>query len=55
MINEPLNQDEEKIGSQFASIPFFKLQPTFIRIIDNQVAFGHREQIEKKEGRRQLF
>ena len=55
VINEPLNQDEEKIGSQFASIPFFKLQPTFIRIIDNQVAFGHREQIEKRQGRWELF
>ena len=54
VINEPLNQDEEKIGSQFASIPFFKLKPNFIRIIDNQVAFGHREQIEKKEGRWEL-
>jgi len=55
VINEPLNQDEEKIGSQFSSIPFFKLEPTFIRIIDNEVAFGYKEQIEKRKGRWELF
>ena len=54
-INNPLNDDEEKIGSQFASIPFFKLKPSFIRIIDNQVSFGHKEEIKEIEGSWELF
>ena len=54
-INNPLNDDEEKIGSRFASIPFFKLKPSFIRIIDNQVSFGHKEEIKEIEGSWELF
>ena len=54
-INNPLNDDEEKIGSKFASIPFFKLKPSFIRIIDNQVSFGHKEEIKEIEGSWGLF
>ena len=54
VINHPLNEDEEKIGSRFKSILFFKLKPSLIRIINNQVAFGHKEQIEKKGGKWEL-
>ena len=55
VINEPRNKDEEKIGSQFISIPFFKLKPSFIRIIDNEVAFGHKKEIRKREGNWELL
>ena len=48
-------KDEEKIGSQFISIPFFKLKPSFIRIIDNEVAFGHKKEIRKRQGSWELL
>ena len=55
VINEPKSEDEERIGSQFISIPFFKLKPIFIRLIDNEVAFGHKKEIRKKEGSWELL
>jgi uncharacterized protein YhbP (UPF0306 family) len=50
VMNSPLNENEKKIGSQFRTIPFFILKPNFIRLIDNSIVFGHKEEIQLESG-----
>lgn len=44
ILASPANDDERKIAAGFAASHFYKITPTFIRLIDNTKAFGYSEE-----------
>jgi uncharacterized protein YhbP (UPF0306 family) len=42
----PKTDDEKKIAKQFNSISLFCFEPDWIRLLDNSLGFGSKEQIE---------
>jgi uncharacterized protein YhbP (UPF0306 family) len=44
----PKTDDEKKIAKQFNSISLFCFEPHWIRLLDNSLGFGSKEEIEIK-------
>jgi uncharacterized protein YhbP (UPF0306 family) len=44
----PETDDEKKIAKQFNSISLFSFNPDWIRLLDNSLSFGSKEEIELK-------
>ena len=45
LLNNPKNEQEERIAQQFKTISLFKLEPFYYRIIDNSIEFGYKQEI----------
>ena len=48
LLDFPKTDDEKKIAKQFDSISLFCFEPDWIRLLDNSLGFGSKEQIELK-------
>ena len=48
LLDSPKTDDEKKIAKQFDSISLFCFEPDWIRLLDNYLGFGSKEQIELK-------
>ena len=48
LLDFPKTEDEKKIAKQFDSISLFCFEPDWIRLLDNSLGFGSKEQIELK-------
>ena len=48
LLTFPKTDDEKKIAKQFNSISLFCFEPDWIRLLDNSLGFGSKEQIELK-------
>ena len=48
LLDSPKTDDEKKIAKQFDSISLFCFEPDWIRLLDNSLGFGSKEQIELK-------
>jgi uncharacterized protein YhbP (UPF0306 family) len=44
----PETEDEKKIAEQFRSISVFRFKLDWIRLLDNSLGFGSKEEIELK-------
>lgn len=44
LFSAPRNQQESHIAQAFATSPFYRVRPQWIRLIDNSKAFGHRDE-----------
>tara|TARA_B100000959_G_scaffold35484_1_gene33930 strand:- start:1147 stop:1662 length:516 start_codon:yes stop_codon:yes gene_type:complete len=45
LLNNPKDEQEERIAQQFKTISLFKLKPFYYRIIDNSIEFGYKQEI----------
>ena len=45
LVEAPTNDDERKIAHAFHTSDFFRLSPTFIRLVDNSAGFGTRAEL----------
>jgi len=50
LLNNPKDEQEEKIAQQFKTIGLFKLKPFYYRIIDNSIEFGYKQDITLIDG-----
>ena len=48
LLDLPKTDDEKKIAKQFNSISLFCFEPHWIRLLDNSLGFGSKEEIEIK-------
>ena len=48
LLDLPKTDDEKKIAKQFNSISLFCFEPNWIRLLDNSLGFGSKEEIELK-------
>ena len=48
LLDLPKTDDEKKIAKQFNSISLFCFEPDWIRLLDNSLGFGSKEEIEIK-------
>ena len=48
LLELPETDDEKKIAKQFNSISLFCFEPDWIRLLDNSLSFGSKEEIELK-------
>ena len=48
LLDLPKTDDEKKIAKQFNSISLFCFMPNWIRLLDNSLSFGSKEEIELK-------
>ena len=48
LLELPETDNEKKIAKQFDSISLFCLEPDWIRLLDNSLSFGSKEEIELK-------
>ena len=48
LLELPETDDEKKIAKQFNSISLFSFDPDWIRLLDNSLSFGSKEEIELK-------
>ena len=48
LLDLPKTDDEKKIAKQFNSISLFCFEPDWIRLLDNSLSFGSKEEIELK-------
>ncbi len=48
LLDLPKTDDEKKIAKQFNSISLFCFEPHWIRLLDNSLGFGSKEEIETK-------
>ena len=48
LLDLPKTDDEKKIAKQFNSISLFCFEPHWIRLLDNSLGFGSKEEIELK-------
>ena len=48
LLDLPKTDDEKKIAKQFNSISLFSFDPDWIRLLDNSLSFGSKEEIELK-------
>ena len=48
LLELPETDDEKKIAKQFNSISLFCFEPDWIRLLDNSLGFGSKEEIELK-------
>ncbi len=48
LLELPETDDEKKIAKQFNSISLFSFNPDWIRLLDNSLSFGSKEEIELK-------
>ena len=48
LLDLPKTDDEKKIAKQFNSISLFCFEPDWIRLLDNSLGFGSKEEIELK-------
>ena len=48
LLDLPKTDDEKKIAKQFNSISLFCFEPDWIRLLDNSLGFGSKEEIETK-------
>jgi len=48
LLELPETEDEKKIAEQFRSISVFRFKPDWIRLLDNSLGFGSKEEIELK-------
>ena len=48
LLELPETDDEKKIAKQFNSISLFCFEPNWIRLLDNSLRFGSKEEIELK-------
>ena len=50
LLNNPKDEQEERIAQQFKTISLFKLKPFYYRIIDNSIEFGYKQEITLIDG-----
>ena len=48
LLELPETEDEKKIAEQFRSISVFRFKLDWIRLLDNSLGFGSKEEIELK-------